>query len=226
MATVKGKLIVIDGGDGAGKATQVSLLVKRLEAEGHDVATLDFPRYEENTFGRLIRECLDGKRGDFMKVDPHIASVLYANDRLMTKPRIEEWLTAGKTVILDRYVSANMMHQGAKIEDPTELESFLGWLDHMEHEDLGLPRPDLIIYLSIAPEVRQEMKAKAVAEGKHGGQADVAEKDIDHQHNVEDRAKAIVAKYNHWLAVECAEGDAVRSREDIHEEIYRLVTKE
>lgn len=121
-----GKLIVIDGGDGAGKATQVSLLVKRLRDEGHKVETLDFPQYTQNHFGKLLRQCLDGKRGDFMAVDARIASTLYAADRFETKPRLEQWLQEDKIVVLDRYVSANMMHQGAKIDDPEKLEDFLG----------------------------------------------------------------------------------------------------
>ena len=83
----KGLLIVVDGGDGAGKATQVSLLVQKLRADGHKVETLDFPQYTQNTFGELIRECLDGKRGDFMAVDARIASTLYAADRFESKPR-------------------------------------------------------------------------------------------------------------------------------------------
>ena len=119
---MKGKLIVIDGGDGAGKATQAALLVKQLRADGHAVETLDFPQYTQNTFGELIRECLDGKRGDFMAVDPRIASTLYAADRFESKPRLEQWLSEGKVIILDRYVSSNMMHQGAKIDDPEALE--------------------------------------------------------------------------------------------------------
>jgi len=159
---MSGKLIVIDGGDGAGKATQVALLVKHLREEGHSVETLDFPQYTQNTFGKLLRQCLDGKRGDFMAVDARIASTLYAADRFETRPRLEQWLKEDKVVILDRYVSANMMHQGAKIDDPEKLEDFLGWLDHMEHEIFGIPRPDQIIYLEVPNEVRVALKARAV----------------------------------------------------------------
>jgi dTMP kinase len=223
---MSGKLIVIDGGDGAGKATQVQLLIKRLEAEGVAAETLDFPRYEQNTFGQLIRECLDGKRGDFMQLDPRITSTLYAADRFESKPQLERWLAEGKLVVLDRYVSANMMHQGAKISDPQALQSFLGWLDHMEHEVFGLPRPDLIVYLSVSPEVRRSLKQQAVTEGKHNADIDAAEKDIDHQHTVEDRARTIVATLNNWQVVECAPAGQMRERQVIHEDIYQLVIKQ
>ena len=220
-----GKLIVIDGGDGAGKATQVSLLVKRLRDEGHKVETLDFPQYTQNHFGKLLRQCLDGKRGDFMAVDARIASTLYAADRFETKPRLEQWLEEDKVVILDRYVSANMMHQGAKIDDPEKLEDFLSWLDHMEHEIFGIPRPDQIIYLEVPNEVRVALKARAVEEGKHGANVklDLAERNDEHQEATEMRARTIVAGKNNWDMVTCCDELEIRPREDIHEDIYKIV---
>jgi dTMP kinase len=222
---MSGKLIVIDGGDGAGKATQVALLVKRLEQEGVPVETLDFPRYRQNLFGKLIRECLDGKRGDFMTLDAHIASTLYAADRFESKPQIEQWLREGKTVILDRYVSANMLHQGAKIEDVDAVESFLTWIDHMEHGVFQLPRPDMIIYLSVPHEIRKELKAHAVSEGKHNAALDQAERSDTHQQSVHERAKDIVATLNQWVSLECASSSGMRSREDIHQDVYQLVSR-
>lgn len=220
---MSGKIIVVDGGDGAGKATQVTLLVKRLEAEGFQVETLDFPQYTQNTFGALIRECLDGKRGDFLALDPRIASTIFAADRFETKPRIERWLAEGKIVILDRYVSANMMHQGAKIHDQEELESFLGWLDHMEHEVFQLPRPDQIIYLAVPFEVRERLKAQAISEGKHGANTDQHEASATFQAATEARAREIVAGKNDWTAVECTDGEVMRDRQEIHEEVYNIV---
>ncbi|MFT5831909.1 MAG: dTMP kinase [Candidatus Paceibacteria bacterium] len=223
---MKGKLIVIDGGDGAGKATQVALLVKRLMAEGHKVETLDFPQYSQNTFGKLLRECLDGKRGDFMTVDARIASTLYAADRFESKPRLEQWLNEGKVIVLDRYVSANMMHQGAKIADVEKLESFLGWLDHMEHDVFGVPRPDQIVYLEVPNTVRVALKAQAVDEGKHGlaVKLDVAERNHEHQEATEERARLIVSSKNNWTKVSCCVDNEMRTREDIHEDTYKAVS--
>lgn len=218
-----GKLIVIDGGDGAGKATQVAMLAETLKKAGFEVETLDFPRYKTNTFGALIRECLDGKRGDFMKVDARVASSLYAADRFESRPQLEAWLKAGKIVILDRFVSANMMHQGAKIHDEAELHSFLDWLDHMEHEIFGLPRPDAIIYLAVPAVVREGLKATAVKEGKHGAATDLAEADAAHQRNAEERARTIVASKNNWHAVNCCKEESMRTREEIQADIYEIV---
>ncbi len=221
----KGKLIVLDGGDGAGKATQVALLVKHLLEDGHKVETLDFPQYTQNTFGELLRECLDGKRGDFMATDARVASTLYAADRFESKPRLQQWLVEGKVVVLDRYVSSNMMHQGAKIKNTDELEAFLGWLDHMEHGVFDLPRPDIIVYLEVPFAVREALKRNAVASGKHNAALDLAERDHVHQQQVEERAATIVANKNNWQKVQCCEGDAIRSREDIHADVYAVVEK-
>ncbi len=221
---MKGTLIVLDGGDGAGKATQASLLVSRLRSEGYSVETLDFPQYTQNTFGALLRECLDGKRGDFMATDPRVASTLYAADRFESKPKLEQWLEEGKVVVLDRYVSSNMLHQGAKIDDPEALGAFLGWLDHMEHSVFGIPRPDVIVYLDVPVGVRVAMKARAVAEQKHGAVTeDLAERDLEHQKAAEERAQRIVKEKNNWQQVCCAAEGEIRSREAIHEEVFSVV---
>lgn len=220
---MNGRLLVIDGADGAGKATQVKLLTERLKREGYPVATLDFPRYTENTFGKLIRRCLDGHHGDFIGTDPRIVSTLYAADRYESRELIEDWLWAGKVVVLDRYVSANMMHQGAKLRKAKEVEEFLTWLDHIEHEVFKIPRPDKIIYLDVPHTVRAKLKAQAVKEGKHGAAADLAEQDVEHQQAAEARARDIVARTNNWHLIACTEGEELRSRESIHEEIFKTV---
>ena len=193
-----GKLIVVEGGDGAGKATQAKLLIDHLESDGYSVRTLDFPRYTENHYGRLIRECLDGKRGDFMKMDARV----------------------------DRYVSANMMHQGAKLEDESELPDLIEWIDHTEFEILKVPRPDVTFYFDIPHQIRQKLKQQAVSEGKHTGELDAAERDQEHQRLVGERAQKIVDLRPDWRQITCCKADgALRSRKDIHEEVYRIVSE-
>lgn len=217
---MKGKLIVVDGGDGAGKQTQVDILIRRLIQEGHQAGTLDFPRYKANSFGKLLRECLDGKRGDFLHIDPRIASTLYAADRFETKSTIDEWLNEGRVVILDRYVTSNMMHQGSKIKDQAELEEFLGWLDNMEHEVFGLPRPDLVLYFKVDPVERIKMLQHA--SDKKENVLDLAETNLEHQKQT-DVTAGLVEKLNNWKGVECMHEGGVRTREDIHEEVYAIV---
>ncbi len=222
---MKGKLIVIDGADGAGKATQVALLKERLSAEGREVESLDFPQYQSNIFGKLLRECLDGKRGDFLHTDPRVASTLYAADRFQSKPQIEAWLESGKIVVLDRYVSANMLHQGGKLRDVAEIEDFLTWLDEVEHGLFGLPRPDTIIYLDVPLKVRKRLKLEAIAAGKHGANtpADQHEADDSHQEQAEAQAQHLVSTKNIWHKIDCTKDGEIRSREEIHDNIYLYI---
>lgn len=222
---MSGKLLVIDGADGAGKATQVALLAERLRADGQEVETLDFPQYQTNIFGKLLRECLDGKRGDFLHMDPRVASSLYAADRFQSKPQIESWLAAGKIVVLDRYVSANMLHQGGKLRKVEEIEEFLTWLDEVEHGLYGLPRPDTILYLDVPLKVRKRLKLEAIAAGKHGASvaADQHEVDDTHQEQAELQAQHLVANKNVWHKIDCTEEGEIRSREAIHADIYSYI---
>jgi len=218
--TTTGKLIVLDGADGAGKATQTKLLVERLRTEGWAVETLSFPGYETNVFGQLIRECLEGKRGDFASLDARIASTLYAADRFESRPQIVDWLTAGKVVILDRYVSSNMLHQGSKmIHDEVALRDFLAWNDRIEHTVFGMPRPDLIVYLDVPYEVRKNLMHH---DGVRGG-LDTVEKDEHYQRAAERCAQELLASLNTWKRIVCTESESLRSREAIHEEVYAVV---
>lgn len=219
----KGKLIAIDGGDNVGKATQADLLMRRLVEEGVPVGKLDFPRYSQNTYGHLLKELLKGDRGtDFMQLDPRVASTLYAVDRFETKPQIEEWLEEERVVVLDRYVTANMLHQGAKIDDPDEREEFLHWLDHVEYEIFGMPRPDLTIYLEVPPEESQKLLEYIVEIGAR--EADVAEADRDHQQKVAMCANHLRQSRDEWVTIQCLDAEGhLRTREDIHEELYKIV---
>ena len=222
MEYSKGTLIVIDGGDNVGKATQADLLMRRLVEEEIAVGKLDFPRYSQNTFGHLIQDCLQGNCGDFMSLHPKIAATLFAADRFESKHELEKWLDEGRVVILDRYVSANMLHQGAKIDDPDEREEFLKWLDHVEYEIFGLPRPDITVYLQVPPEQSQKLLEYVVKIGAE--QADVAEADYGHRERVAQCAEYLKNSRDKWVTVQCLdEAGELRSREDIHEELFGIV---
>ena len=220
----RGKVIVIDGIDGSGKQTQVKLLHQRLRQLGLPVEMMDFPRYQDNLLGGLLDELLHGKNKDgsnFVKLDPHIASVIYAADRFESLKTIMSWLIDGRTVIFDRYVSANMIHQGGKIKDPEERREFLEWLDRLEHGVFALPRPDIVVYLdlpvSVATRLKMEQRQK---EGQ--GNGDLAETDIQYQLNSQLNAVELVHEKNlgcEWIRVNCAQGEDLRTIEDIHREI-------
>src|SRR3989338_3604891 len=120
----KGKLIVIDGTDGSGKATQTKLLIKHLRRDGRRVEVVDFPEYYTNFFGKFIGHCLSEQYYNFVKIHPKIASVLYAADRFESKDKIKKWLNEGNIIIANRYASANQIHQGGKIGNTKKRENF------------------------------------------------------------------------------------------------------
>lgn len=216
-----GKLIVIDGADGSGKATQTKLLVERLRSEGQRVETLDFPQYTQNHFGKLLRESLDGKRGDFLQLDPRLASTIYAADRFESAPKIRTWLEEGAIVVLDRYVSSNMLHQASKLTDEADRIEFLNWLDTIEHGVFGIPRPDVILYLDIPYEVRKDLMD---ADGNRI-ELDVVERDEEYNRAAETQATELLSGLNNWQQVTCTNDSNLRSKEEIHQDVYTLVTQ-
>lgn len=222
----RGKLIVIDGIDGSGKATQVRHLAERFKKDGQKIQTIDFPRYEDNFFGKLIGEYLSGTYGDFIQVDPRVASVLYAADRFETSKKIRVWLDAGYHVIADRYVSANQIHQGGKIPDAAERKTFLEWLDRMEHSVFAIPRPDLVIYLDVPFEVSKEWLQQKVAQRKKKylkGKKDVAEDNLLHLEHSRNGALYMAKNYPNWEKIECCDGMVCMLPEAVHEEVYKTV---
>ncbi len=228
-ATIKkGKLIVIDGIDGSGKATQVRLLSDRLKKEGVKIKTIDFPRYGENFFGTLIGEYLTGVYGDFIAMDPRVASVLYAADRFESSKNIRKWLDEGYTVVADRYVSANQIHQGGKIDDPKKRKAFLDWLDKMEHTVFAIPRPDLVIYLDVPFEVSKEWLQQKVAQRKKKylkGKKDVAEDNLMHLENSRNGALYMAKNNKNWVKIECCKGMVCMLPEGVHEAVHKIVTE-
>ena len=225
----KGTFIVIDGTDGTGKATQTDLLVKKLTKHKIKVKTIDFPQYKNNFFGALIGECLAGKYGvDYINIDPHIISVMYAADRWESSSKIREWLDKGYTVIADRYVSANQIHQGGKIDDNKKRAEFLKWLDTMEHKVFKIPRPDAVLYMNLPVEITLRLLSeKSVLDKKKylKGRTDLAETNMKHLEDSRRNGMKIVQSLNNWYDIDCSKDGAINSREEIHEKVFAIVSK-
>ena len=228
MKKQKGKLIVIDGTDGSGKATQVDLLMKRLKGDGYTVKTVDFPEYYQNFFGKFIGHCLSEQYYNFVNVHPKIASVLYAADRFESKGQMEDWLAKGYVVIANRYVSANQIHQGGKIKNTKKRQAFIEWLDEMEHEVFKIPRPDVIFYLSLPIAISKALMAernKKDARAYLGKKQDVHEKDNNFLENSRASALWLAKTQKNYVQVDCSVKNTLRTREDIHEEVYAKAIK-
>ena len=221
----RGKLIVVDGSDGVGKGTQVALLVKRLKKDGVRVKTMDFPQYKGNFFGALIRRCLSGEFGNFLNFNPYIASILYAADRFESKATLEKWLDEGYTVILDRFVSANQMHQGGKIKDACERAKFLAWLDTLEHKALGIPRPDLVLYLHLPVPLSLKLLKERGRTHAFRKKLDLAERNRRHLEDTQKTAVQFLRKNPNWRKVTCFDKNGVLTRNAIHAIVYTTVKR-
>ncbi len=212
--------IVIDGTDGSGKETQTDLLIRRLQKEEVPLKTISFPQYNTKSAG-LIEEYLSGKYGTAAEVGPHASSIFYAVDRFDASFKIRDWLANGYTVITDRYVTANMGHQGGKIIDKQERQSFFDWNDHLEYEIFNIPRPDINIILHLPTKIAF---AKLGDRGWKGDiKTDIHETDKQHLIDAEKSYLHLASYYPNTYLIDCADGDKFRSREDIHEQIYQKI---
>ncbi len=221
----KGKLIVIDGMDGSGKSTQMDLLTERLKKEGLKVKNIHFPHYE-NFFGGFIGHCLTEQYYNFIKVHPKIVSVLYAADRFESSAEIKKYLDQDYVVVLDRYVSANQIHQGGKIKNLKKRASFLEWLDEMEYGVFKIPRPDIILYLSLPlkfVEVLLKERNKKSVRAYAGNKKDVHETDVEFKKNSIKSALWLAKTQKGWVKIDCTKNGKIDTRENIHEKIYEEV---
>lgn len=221
---MKGKLIVIDGNDGSGKKTQTDLLLKLLTDKGHSVKTIDFPRYYDNFFGGFLAECLRGEHGNFVDLNPKIASALFAADRFESKQQIVEWLKQGHVVVADRYATANMIHQGGKISDEVEREKFMTWLEEMEFGTFGIPKPDIVLYLDVSVDASlANLAGKKESYTKES--KDQHEASRSFLENSREAALWLCKQNPNWQMVVCADEEGMRSVEEISSDIIELVSK-
>ena len=218
-----GKLLVLEAGDGSGKATQTKMLKERLVAEDRCVRQVEFPDYASPS-SALVRMYLGGDFGErASEVNAYAASTFFAVDRYASfQMKWRADLEAGAIVLADRYTTANMVHQAVKIEDEAERESFLAWLEDFEYEKLALPRPDLVLFLDMDPAVsRRLIAARAAASGVA---QDIHERDEDYLVRCH-RASVNLAARCGWQRVRCSEAGEPLSREAVHEKIYEAVRR-
>lgn len=215
-----GKLIVIEGTDGSGKSTQFQRLASRLTEEKRDFRRLVFPRYDQPS-SALIRMYLGGDFGkNPSNVNAYAASAFYAADRYASyKMDWGQWYHDGGVVLSDRYTTSNAVHQTSK-EPPEKRSEFLRWLYEFEYDKLGLPRPDLVIYLDVPTDFTEKLLRHR--EQDTHTTADIHEQDMTYLATCREMGRAAAAYYG-WTVISCVENGAMRTIEDIHEEIYRHV---
>lgn len=215
-------LIVIEGTDGSGKATQAALLTERLLGLGLPAATVSFPRYG-HPMAAGVERYLQGLYGtDPETVSAYAASALYAVDRFDAAYGPDSPLAdPGKIVIADRYTTSNALHQTEKLL-PERRHAFLDWLYDLEYAKLGCPRPDLVLFLYVDPETSLALlKARR---GKPGVKNDIHEQDADYLKRVLESASD-TAGYSDWTTIPCSAGKRMLPVERIHERIFAETSK-
>ena len=212
-----GKIIVIEGLDGSGKATQTDLLYKKLLSQGKNVKKLTFPCYESES-SALVRMYLGGELGSNPdSVNPYQASAFYAVDRVASF--LKDWKSDyenGTIFLCDRYSTSNAIYQLSKLQE-SEYEDFLNWLNDFEHNKLGIPRADYVVYLDMPTEVSQKLMSKRYKGDE--GKKDIHEKNEDFLKKCR-MASSYCAKALNWDVVLCAENGEPKTIEEIANEVY------
>ena len=218
-----GKLIVIEGTDSSGKETQTKRLFEKLEEKGLKVKKISFPNYDSPAC-EPVKMYLAGAFGeDAMKVNPYPVSTMYAIDRYASfKTDWEKFHNEDGIIVTDRYVTSNMVHQASKIKDLDEKKQYLNWLEDLEYEKMGIPRPDLVIFLNMptdmAIRLMAERKNKITGEEKK----DIHERDKEYLKESHANACKIANIYN-WKEIKCNDGERIKTIEEIGEEVFSLV---
>lgn len=213
---MKSKIIVIEGLDGSGKATQTALLAEKLSRNGVKVRRLEFPDYDSPS-SSLVKMYLGGEFGSKPEdVNAYCASAFYAVDR--AAGFLKDWkkdYESGTLFLCDRYATSNIIYQMSKVE-PDGYDNFIEWQQDFEYEKLGLPKPDAVVYLDVSPEVSQKLMRK-----RYDG--DESKKDL-HESNLSFllscRKSAIYAAEKlGWTVINCCENGEIKPIEKISEEI-------
>ncbi len=217
-----GQLIAIDGLDGSGKTTQTQLLFEKLVSDGKKVRMLSFPDYESNS-SALVKMYLGGEFGkNPSDVNAYAASTFYAVDRFASFKR--DWkkdYDDGAVILCNRYTTANLFHQMEKLPQ-TEWDNFIAWLEDLEYEKLGLPRPDKVIYLDMHPDISRKLLS-----GRYNGdesRRDIHEKDYSYLERCRVAALYVAEKLD-WCVIKCFENDEALKPKEIEDKIYEVICK-
>jgi len=220
---MKCKCISIEGSDGAGKATTTSLLIQHLLKSNKKVATMSFPRYEETTGGKILREVLKSERKEdynFISLPPKIASLAYVMDRAESKNEIEKMINENDYLIFDRYVASNFIHQGGKINSDEEREKLISFLSELEYDKYKLPKPNITFFLYLPTDIAMKNKEKQRL-GDQNVKMDAGEDDINYLENSNKSGLWCVEKYG-WTKINCINEKGVqKTKEEILHEILK-----
>ena len=221
-----GKLIVIEGVDASGKATQTKLLYEYLKEKYEKVEKIEFPDYESES-SSLVKMYLNGDFGKTANdVSPYIASTFFAADRYASyKTKWEKLYNDDYIIIADRYVTANMIHQASKYDNKEEKEKFLNWLCDFEYNLYKLPEPDIKLFLNVPPHISAELMRERLNKFTEQEEKDIHERDSEYLKKTYENAVYIADNYG-FKTVNCVKDEKMRTIDDIAGEIRRIIENE
>lgn len=218
---MSGRIIVLEGIDGSGKSSQYRRICSRLDADGIEYRRLVFPRYDKPS-GAMAKAYLNGEFGSRPgDVNAYAASTFYAVDRYASfKDDWGEYYNNGGLIFSDRYTTSNAIHQGSKVESD-RLEEYFAWLADFEYNKIGLPSPDMVIYLDVTMDIAMRRMRKR--ESDTNTSADIQESDIDYLKNCFSIASRACSYYG-WKSVDCLDSKGnERDIEEKNNEIYAII---
>ncbi|MBA1432941.1 MAG: dTMP kinase [Epsilonproteobacteria bacterium] len=222
---MNGKIIVFEGIDGSGKGTQSKELYEYLQNLNYKVILLEFPFYNETFFGKEVGEYLNGVFGQLDEVHPKFSAMLYAGDRFEKKETILKKLNDGYMIICDRYVPSNIAHQTAKYQNESERKKLKQWIEELEYNVYGLPKPNIVLFMDMNPNLSDKLVLKKDIRNYTNKQKDLHESDNTYLVNVYKIFKQMTKNTN-WFNIECQDSNnGLKSIQTIQSEIINKLTK-
>jgi len=220
-----GYLVAIEGIDGSGKGTQAERLLTHLQTAGRRGTLLSFPRYNATFFGRAVGEYLNGAFGSLGQVHPFFASLLFAGDRFESRNMLCAAVAEQDVVVLDRYVASNIAHQAARLDGDAR-QRLIEAIEYLEFEVYRLPRPDLVVLLDLSVPAAQRLIATKPRRTYTERSADIQEADGNYLAGVRELYLELAGRDPEWSVIVCERQGAVRSVEDIADEIAQRVERQ
>jgi len=217
------KLIVIEGLDGAGKSTQISLLKEWFATRQMQCRYIHFPRTDAPYFGELVARFLRGEFGDISSVDPYLVALLYAGDRKDAAAMIETWLEEKYFVVLDRYTYSNIAYQCAKMNTEDDVIRLKEWILKLEFEHFGIPKPDINIFLDVPFRFTEEkLRNRRLGDDRSYllGSSDIHESSLEFQKKVRDIYISVAEDDQNLQVINCHDED---NRMPAPEEIFEMI---
>lgn len=216
-----GKLIIIEAGDGSGKATQAKLLYDKLKSLQQNVVKIEYPDYDSPAC-TPVKMYLQGQFGGHADdVNAYAASMFFAVDRYASyRMKWKKAYDEGAIILADRYTTSNMVHQGVKIEDEVKRDTYLDWLWDTEFIKMGLPIPDKVIFLNVPPAISDKLIDNR-AKQTHV-QKDIHERDTAYLRKCHDVYLQMAHRYA-WEIVNCTKDGVLRDKQAIHQDVFNII---